>query len=448
MQSTTLAIGILGSVLVLLLRPPLALGAYIGVLVWYPDYLRVSIGTIDISVGRIVVTVLLLRCLCNDGICKKFIWSRLDTLVSLSMVVYVGMYCFAHPSLSRSIENQSGFLMDTLLSYFVARLCIMNFKGAVTAIKCVAIILFPLALLGIVEATTGWQPFTTYIQYCPWVSEYIPYNARWGFTRAWGPFSHPILFGSCFVLVMPLIWALRHQHGYWGKLAYFLSGIAILGAFSSMSSNPWGMLVVVVLCLVLEKYKHWTKIILASLVMLCILTEIGSNRPFYHVIYSYINFAKGDWWQRARLVDIAIEHIDEWWLAGYGGKDPGWGQLYFWAAFTDCNNEFLLIGLKTGIIGIVSLCAVLITAFRALARAFKETTDKELQSLYWSMGSSLVGVIVVWQGVSFFGQMPALFYSFLGIMGSSIGFARYNDADRRLLKTSYNNLILSYGRVK
>ena len=59
-----------------------------------------------------------------------------------------------------------------------------------------------------------------------------------------------------------------------------------------------------------------------------------------------------------------------------------------------------------------------------------------------------MGVIVVWQGVSFFGQMPALFYSFLGMIGTSIGFARYNNADRRLLNTSYNNFILAYGQVK
>lgn len=224
-------------------------------------------------------------------------------------------------------------------------------------------------------------------------------------------------------MFLPLVWALRHQRGHWGKLAYPLSGMAALGALSSMSSGPWGMLIVVVFCLVLEKYKRWTKVVLASLVVLCILAETGSNRPLHHVIFSHLNLTKGDWYQRARLVDVGVERIDEWWLAGYGGKDPGWGGA-FGKSVTDLNNEFLLAGVKYGILGIVVLCAVLAAAFRGLIRAFRETTDKELRSLYWAMGSALVGVITLWQGVSSFGQMPALFYSILGIIGASSSFRK------------------------
>ena len=85
MQHITLAIGLLDTILVLLLPPVYALVAYFAALVWYPDYLRASLGTMDISVGRIVVTVLLLRCLCDSRIYRKFVWSRFDTLIMLSM---------------------------------------------------------------------------------------------------------------------------------------------------------------------------------------------------------------------------------------------------------------------------------------------------------------------------------------------------------------------------
>ena len=50
--------------------------------------------------------------------------------------------------------------------------------------------------------------------------------------------------------------------------------------------------------------------------------------------------------------------------------------------------------------------------------------------------TSLVRVIVIWQGVSFFGQMPALFYSILGIIGASFGFAKKDEsAQHQLLDT-------------
>jgi hypothetical protein len=180
------------------------------------------------------------------------------------------------------------------------------------------------------------------------------------------------------------------------------------------------MLVVVVFCLVLEKYRRWTKVVLASLVVLCVLAGIGSNRPLYHVIVSYANPLGGAGWQRARLIDCAIEDFDQWWLAGYGGRDPGWGPRTG-MGHTDGNNEFIAAGVNYGILGIVVLCAVLVAAFRGLVLAFRGTTDEELRSLYWALGSTLVGIIIIWQGVSFFGQMPALFYFILGIIGASFG---------------------------
>jgi hypothetical protein len=205
------------------------------------------------------------------------------------------------------------------------------------------------------------------------------------------------------------------------------------------------MLMVVVFCLVLEKYKRWTRAVLMWLFVLCILAQFGSNRPFYHVVLNYCNFGKGDWYQRARLIDCAIEDFDEWWLAGYGGRNPGWGEA-MWEKSTDCNNEFILKGVQYGMLGVIALAATLAMAFRGLVRAFKETPDKELRSFYWAMGCALVGVIVIWQGVSFFGTPAALFYCLLGTIGSSIGLAKYVEPHGRALQIASSNLpVLMYG---
>jgi len=431
MQGVTLAIGIVGSILVLLLRPAYALAAYFSVLVWYPDYLRVSIGTIDISAGRIVVAVLLLRCLCDDQLRRRFVWSRLDSLVAVSMAIFVGIYCATHP-FSAALENRSGFLMDTWFSYLAARLTVNNKADVTSFAKVCGVVLAALAVLGAAESITGQYYFLGLRRFRVWntpLGETVV-ERRFGFGRANGPFSHSIMFGSCFVMFLPLIWALRHQRGYWGRLAYPLSALSIVGTLSSMSSSPWGMLVIVIFCLVLERYKHWTKAVLMWLFVLCILAQIGSNRRFYHVVLDYCNFGKGDWYQRARLIDFAIRDFGEWWLAGYGGRDPGWGEA-MGEEFTDCNNEFILKGIECGVLGVIALAATLATVFRGLVRAFKETTDKELRSLYWGMGCALVGVIVIWQGVSSFGQNSALFYIILGIVGSSVGFVQCAAATQR-----------------
>jgi hypothetical protein len=436
MQGTTLAVALIGSILVLLLRPGYALAAYIAALVWYPDYLRITIGTLDISAGRIIVTVLLLRCLCNSKLRRNFVWSRLDTWVTLSMVVYVGVYCITQPS-SVAIENRGGFLMDTWLAYITVRLIVTDKATLISFIKAASIPLAALAILGVVESVTHWKPFAPLFRFCPWrtLSGEVEGQLRWGLTRATGPFSHSIMFGNCFVMFLPLIWSLRHQRGYWRTLAYVFSGTAIVGALISMSSGPWVAVIVVVFCLTIERYKRWVKLILITLVLACILIQVVSNRPFYRVLADRLNFVGGDWWQRADLIDAAIEDFGQWWLAGYGGKDPGWGSRVG-EDVTDVNNEFILKGVQYGILGIIVLCGVLVVAFRGLVHADRQTTDVKLKSMYWSLGSSLVGVITAWQGVNFFGQMNALFYSILGIIGSSFAFAKRDEGSQhRLLDT-------------
>ena len=444
MQSTTLAIAVLGCVLVLTLRFPYALAAYIAALAWYPNYLRISIGTIDISVGRIVVSVLLLRCLLNDRIRCRFVWSRLDKWVTLSMAVCVGIWCLMHPSLQASLENRSGFLMDTWFAYIVVRLIMTDRATLISFAKATGVVLAPLAILGVSECITGEYFFLALKRFRPWggFGGSMP-AGRWGLTRANGPFSHSIMFGGCFAMFLPLIWALRYQRDHWGKLAYLMSGAVILGVLSSMSSGPWVMLIAVILCLAMANFRHWVKPLLVGFMALCIAIGIISNRPFYHVLYSYLNPVGGEWYQRARLVDYGIETLGQWWLGGYGGRDPGWGRAAI-TGKTDVNNEFLLAGVNYGLLGIIALCGVLVQAFSGLSRAFRKTQDVELKSLYWCLGSSLVGVIAIWQGVTFFGQMPSLFYSFLGIIGSSFALAESAGAQREeLLGRRVNYPVLS-----
>jgi len=422
MQEATLAIAIICSILVLTLRPCYALAVYIISMLWYPSYLVVSIGTIDISVGRIVAAVLLIRSLSDNNIRTKLLWSRLDTWVAVSMAIYVGVFLVTRPA-SATLENRSGFLMDTWLAYFVGRFMITNTKDLTSFIKCISIALVPLAILGVIEATTGWQFFIPLKRFCPWYgSSGKIFEPRWGLERATGPFTHSILFGCAFVMFVPLIHYLRYQRNHWRVLAYVFSGIAIIGALSSMSSGPWVMVIATLFCLTMEKFKVWVKPLLISFPLLCVFIGIASNRPFYHVLVSYANPIGGSGWHRARLVDAAIDHFSEWWLLGYKGEDPGWGH-YMGMSLTDVTNEFILAGVFYGIFGVIALCWVLATAFRNIIAVYRKTSDPMLRSLCWSFGCILFSIIVVWMSVSFFGQIISMFYCLLGIIGSLENFA-------------------------
>jgi len=422
MQSTTLLIATIACLLALILRPIYALAVYVIAMLWYPSYLVVTVGTIDISVGRFVVGVLFLRCLFDSRIRSNFTWTRLDTIVAISMIVYVGIFCMTVP-LSYSLENRSGFLMDTWFAYIVARFIVADRQRLVTFTKIIGLALVSLAILGAIESASGWQPFLTLKRFCPWKTwkEGNLAELRWGFFRATGPFEHPILFGCDFAMFLPLIYYLRHQKNYWHVLAYILAGVALIGALSSMSSGSWVMTIAVVFGLAMERQKRWVKPLLVSFICTCIFIAVVSNRPFYHVIVSYANPLGGAGWHRARLIDVAIEHFNEWWFAGYGGKDPGWGH-YLGMGHTDVTNEFILAGVKYGIWGVIALCGVLAASFYGLIRAYKMSLDPELKSLYWCLGCLLFSVVVTWFSVPFFGQLMPLFYFILGVIASSLLF--------------------------
>ncbi len=418
MQQLTLLVAVLSSTLVLVLPPARALAVYVITLFWYPGYLALSLGVIDLPVGRIVAAVLLLRCLLSVRIRTKFNWISLDTWTAFSMVVYVGIVYVTRPTLD-SLVNRGGFLMETWFAYLAARLAISSRVELVTTIKWIAIALIPLALLGVYESYTHVKLFEPLVRFCPWIGEkhLKVYELRWGLTRAIGPFSHCILFGCCFAMFLPLVYYLRHE----ARLAYFGSVLVVVGGLSSMSSGPWIMIILVFIGLSLEHFKQLVKPIMLSIVMLCIFVGVISNRPFYHVLISYANPLGGAGWHRARMLDVAIMKFSEWWMVGYGGKDPDWGR-YVGMGNTDITNQFILAGVNYGILGVIALCGVLISAFRVLYTASQRTRDYRLKSLYWALGSGLFSVVIAWQSVSFFGQMRPLFYIVLGLVGATATF--------------------------
>jgi len=422
MDQVTLLIAAIGSLLVLLLPASLALAAYVGVLVWYPYYLTVQVGTIDISVGRVLIMVLLARCLISRRLRGQAKPCSLDLWVMASLVIHAVVYCLANP-VSDSVENQAGNLVDTAFVYLCFRLIIRDRASFMAFVKLVSLVLVPLAIIGVMEAVSGQYFFVWMARYCRWAragSQLLNpsrMKPRLGFTRAFGPYSHPIMFGVTFGLFLPLTWALRREASLWRGLAWILAGFVVLGALSSMSSGPWMMLIVVLFVLAMERWRKGLKYFVFALLAVIPLVGIISNRPIYHVVFSYANPLGGAGWHRARLIDAAIDTFGQWWLLGYGGRDPGWGR-YVGMAFADITNYYLWVACQAGLAGLVSFCGMLAVAIRNLLFTVKTVREPWLVSVAWSLFSSIVGLMIFFLSVGLFGQPRSLFYGVLGIVAS------------------------------
>jgi hypothetical protein len=337
-----------------------------------------------------------------------------------SAVVTVIMIVFASQrGLMRVLENRSGFIADTYLGYLAARFCITDRKALLTVVKWVAVALVPLACLGVVESVTGWQPFRVWKLYCPWAGEVdMTAQMRHGFYRAVGPHAHPILFGTAFVLFAPLVRLLRHERGRWKRFGFFATVMAFVGALTSMSSGPWVMAIVTVFCLYLEKHKNWVRSIVITFIVGCAVVGIISNRTFYHVLASYANPLGGSGWHRARLIDLAVEHFDEWWLVGYGDRDMGWGKS-LGMTWTDITNEYIMFAVNYGLIGVIALCGILFGGIYKLYLLNKQVKDRQGRSIFWALGSIIAVLTLSFNSCALFGQAFTFFYVIIGMVGAS-----------------------------
>jgi len=417
MQSLTLSIALIASLLILLVKPIKGLVIYLAVIFFYPSYLVISIGSVELTAHRMIVSVLLLKCLLNFPLMRKFKWRQLDTWVTVYIGVCTLVMCLTLP-LGQALVNRSGYIIDAWFLYLIVRFCVINRSDIFILAKWVGIFLVPVAIMGVMESVTGNQPFAKLAQYSVWDASDRSTVARFGLTRAVGIIGQPIMFGLCFATPLPLVYFLRHLGRKWQMTAYILSAFLIMGSLSSMSGGPLATLGAVFLCLLLENYKSYVKPLLALLAAGVVLVAIISNRPVYHVIASYANPLGGAGWHRAKLIDFALEDFNKWYLLGLKGQDPGWGQR-IGSDQSDITNEFIWSGVRFGIWGVIALCLVLITALRKVILLYRRVKDPLAKSYAWALGTVIISLILTFLSVNIFGQMILLYYFILGLIGSS-----------------------------
>jgi hypothetical protein len=416
-EAVTLLVASIGVVVVLASTAINGLIAFAAILLVYPDYLRVSIGSVDISACRIVVTILLLRCIADPAIMRRFQWKPLDSLVLASMCIFAFTLMFT-TDIMDVLENRAGFLMDTLFVYLAVRFIIVDRPSFVVFAKAVSLITIFLAVHAVVETLTGKSLYVGLGQYCPYAdTKGMEYQTRFGLNRAMGPPGETILFGLSFASLVPIIWMLRHEPLPWGKWAYPLTFLAICGVAATISSGPYLALIVVIGCLSLEYAKSLVKPLIVVFIILCMVVEVISNRHFYHVLADFTMDPDSGWY-RARLIDVAIEQLPHYWTCGYGFVDPGWGPLINELPRTDAVNDYVVHAMTYGIFGLLAYLAVLVRSIYDVVRCYAATTSPWVKSCCWALASSLLGLLFAIWSVSMFGQMTSQLYLIIGLHGA------------------------------
>jgi hypothetical protein len=189
---------------------------------------------------------------------------------------------------------------------------------------------------------------------------------RDGRIRAFGPFAHPILAGSVGGVTLPLMMGLWRYHR-------VSACIGILGCVTmvvaSASSGPAMSALIGAAAVCMWRFRRHARVFRWVLVAAYAALMVVMERPPYYIIQRLEVVGGSTGWYRSRLIEVAIERIDEWWLAGtdYTRHWMFGNANAISPNHIDITNHYLALGVMGGLPLLLLYIAILTAAFSFVA---------------------------------------------------------------------------------
>ena len=395
-----------------------ALCVYVASLLWYPEFVSIPVGSLDFTVGRILVLVCLIKVLIQRVDLDAFRLRRFDLLVLL--VVAAKIFSVAtHEPLGRTLEAESGNLCNTVLPYFLVRITISSRERLHVFLRALGIIAAPLAVLGCIQCTTGFNPFAFMQAYSAWNSEARGGALRWGLSRATVTFDQYIAFGLFFAAVLPLALARSTPaEAKWSKIVIVV--LLIAGALSSMSTAPLLSLAVSGAFLALYPFRKYSAVVVLVLAATIVVMEVASDRHFYEVM-SRFAMDSSTAYDRVGLYKEALGGgMNGHWIFGFGfvGLGAGNTNTYFAWEYKDFTSFYIEHLAKFGLIVVAPLLLVNAGYYILLHRTFKKFRSGADRWTLWCVAATLLGWNLAMLTVTTVSVLPQLLYMFIGLAAS------------------------------
>lgn len=305
-----------------------------------------------------------------------------------------------------ALKANMGIAFNAGASYYLLRVFCTS-RDDVRRLCIVAVLLLlPVALEMYVEQLAAHNLFAALggVSDAPQVRE--------GRLRASGPFAHAILAGTIGAVCLPLavaLWRSSRLLSVMGIVACVSmiitsasSGPAASGAFAMMSLLAWR------LRLQMSAVRWVAFACLAAL-------AASMQAPVYYLI-ARVDIAGGSTgWYRARLIESASEHLDEWWLAGTD-ITRHWMATGIDNEHADIANQYLFMGVTGGLTLMFLFMAILVTAFRYVGAAVRAPGAGSERFLAWALGASLFAHATTFISVAYFDQSFVSLYLTLAMI--------------------------------
>lgn len=306
----------------------------------------------------------------------------------------------------------SGLVFNMAAVYFLIRIWCTDFEQVVGIVVIIAFLLAPIALEMMMEKITKVNHFSIFGG--------VPHNVafREGKFRAQGPFRHPILAGTVGAVCIPLFFGILRRHRTAGIVG-IASGIAI--AVASASSGPIMSALAGGFGIMMWRFRHLTKLARVSAIAGYFAFSLYTGQPGYYIMKRIDVSGGSTGYHRARLIESAHEHIDEWWLFGtdFTRHWMATGVSYS-PNHADITNYYLGFGVNAGLAAVLLLVTILIVAFIWVGIVCREQFEHSTSNSFmvWCLGAGMFAHAATSVSVSYFDQSIVFFWMNVALISS------------------------------
>jgi hypothetical protein len=404
----------LSALLLILLPRKYAIIPIIATVCYTPSTLSVDIASINFTVLRIMIAVGYMRIIIK----KEFLSIRknkLDYVVIISSLWTI-FTSFFHENVVQSVIFRCGFVFNFCGVYFLFRIFISTIEEIIIFLKFSVIILVPVAIVMTIEKVTEINIFHMLagIDQGPAI--------RAGRIRAQAAFGHAILAGTVGAVNIANSIGL-YQINRKISVVGIISSVVIISA--SASSGPILSAIAAIAFFMLYRYRQRIKLknIIIFLIIGYIFLDLLMQAPAYYLIARSDIVGGSTGWHRARLIEAAIDHFSEWWLAGtdYTRHWMPYG-VYFSDDHSDITNHYIRLGVIGGFPIVVLTIYSILICFEWLLKGInlcsKIENTSSYQTILWSLGCSLFVLSFTGISISYHDQSLIFLYGLIGIIGS------------------------------
>lgn len=335
---------------------------------------------------------------------RGFSWRPVDAAVLAWAITGTIAYTMLYSSVA-AFKFKLGANYDAVGMYFLFRFLIRDWVDVRHAIVGFAFVSIPVAIAFAVEWSTARNMFAIFggVREITWVRE--------GRMRCQGAFSHPILAGTFWAAVLPLVAAMWWQGSRWRLLVAIQIPATLFIVFASGSATPVMGVAFAVLGGAVFFVRQWMSALRWTLLSLLVLLHLVMIAPVWHLVARVSVVGGSTGWHRFHLMDEAIDRVSEWWLIGTTSTGH-WGY-----GLEDVTNQFVLEGVRGGLLTLLLFVAIIALSFRHVGMLVKSAEgDRPRQVLAWALGVSLFVHVASFIGVSYFGQIHMLWYLSLAMI--------------------------------